>query len=638
MAGYADQSRTVRFGVFEVDLRTGELRKNGVKIKLQDQPFRVLIILLRHAGDVVTREELRRELWPTDTFVDFDHGLNAAVRRLRDALDDSAESPRFIETLPRHGYRFITATVPNAIQPKTPAELLRRWSVPVLAALFLIALALFVWGRYNLPGARLFRTAVQPQIRSVAVLPFTNISGDPQHESFADGMTEALITELSRIGPLRVISRTSMMQYKGEKKKALPQIGRELNVDAVLEGSALRVGSRVRIATHMIYVPTDQSLMAETYEGDLGDILKIQREVAKSISGRVRVTLTPQQQSRLHAVPKVDPEAYQAYLAATHVDLSGHQGIKTSQSYFLKAIEIDPNFAQAYTGLAAMHVLLAAQRWQSPREAFPSAKQAIQKALELDDSNCEAHLVLARISWQYDWDWRAADKEYQRALDLCPNDVGTQAEYGVYSAVNGRITEAQAAIAKTRELDAIKSEPFVGTSVIHYQVRNFNALTETGRAFVAQNSNDWLAHHWLGVGYEGSGQMLQAISEYQKAVELSQGDSDPTAALAHAYAASGRKPEAQKILREWLRQSDKVYVSPYMIAAVYAGLGSKEKAFEYLDKAYQERSSDLSYFLRADLRMDSLRSDPRFQELLARINFPKTPQGVSEHVDAVRYD
>jgi DNA-binding winged helix-turn-helix (wHTH) protein len=209
MAGDTDQSRTVRFGAFEVDVRTGELRKNGLKIKLQDQPFRVLIILLRHAGDVVMREELRRELWPNDTFVDFDHGLNAAVRRLRDALDDSAENPRFIETLPRHGYRFITTTLRNPIQPETPASPLRRWSVPVLAALSLIALALFVWGRDNPRGTGLFRTVVQPQIRSLAVLPFTNISGDPQHESFADGMTEALITELSRIGPLRVISQTS---------------------------------------------------------------------------------------------------------------------------------------------------------------------------------------------------------------------------------------------------------------------------------------------------------------------------------------------------------------------------------------------------------------------------------------------
>jgi TolB-like protein/DNA-binding winged helix-turn-helix (wHTH) protein/Tfp pilus assembly protein PilF len=617
MPEHADQSRTLRFGVFEVDLRASELRRNGVKIKLQDQPFRVLITLLRHPGEVVTREELRRELWPTDTFVDFDHSLNAAVKRLRDALDDSAENPRFIETLPRHGYRFIAPTVANALPPRTAASPLRRWSVSFVAAALLIVLALFVWGRDKLRGVG------QPHIRSIAVLPLTNLSGDPQHESFVDAMTEALITELSRMGPLRVISRTSMMQYKGERKKSSPQIGRELNVDAVLEGSVFRVGNRVRIEAHMIHAPSDQSLMAETYEGDLGDILKIQREVAKSISARVRVKLTAQQRSRLDHVPKVDPDAYQAYLAGTHVDLSGYQGIKTSQSYFLKAIEKDPDFSLAHTGLAATHVLLAAQRWQSPREAFPSAKEAVHKALELDDSNCEAHLLLGRISWQYDWDWQTAEKEYRRALALCPNNCGAHGEYGVYAAVNGRIAESRVEIAKTRELDAIQSEPFVGESVINYHLRDYKALIKIGRAFVAQNSNDWLAHDWLGVGYEGSGQILQAIPEYQKAVELSQGDSDPGAQLAHAYAAIGRKSEAQKILREWLDQSERVYVSPYMIAAVYAGLGKKDKAFEYLEKAYQERSSDLSYFLRADLRMDSLRSDPRFQDLVSRINFPK---------------
>ena len=256
-------------------------------------------------------------------------------------------------------------------------------------------------------------------------------------------------------------------------------------------------------------------------------------------------------------------------------------------------------------------------------EKSPSLKQAVHKALELDDSNCEAHLLLGRISWQYDWDWQTAEKEYRRALALCPNDCGTHGEYGVYTAVNGRIADSRAEVAKSRELDAIRSEPFVGEAVINYHLRDYKALIEIGRAFVAQNSNDWLAHNWLGVGYEGSGQILQAIPEYQKAVELSQGDSDPGAQLAHAYAASGRKSEAQKILREWLDQSERAYVSPYMIAAVYAGLGKKDKAFEYLEKAYQERSSDLSYFLRADLRMDSLRSDPRFQDLVSRINFPK---------------
>jgi len=619
----ADQSRTVRFGLFEVDLRAGELRKNGVKIKLQEQPFRILVSLLRQPGEVVTREELRRELWPSDTFVDFDHSLNAAVKRLRDALDDSAENPRFIETLPRHGYRFVTTTVPNALQRTATSSPLRSWGLFLVAVTILVvAVLLFALDAGGLRKV-LTRAATQPQIRSLAVLPLSNISADPEQEYFADGMTEELIGELSRIGSLRVVSRTSVMQYKGEKKKPLPQIARELNVDAVMEGSVLCAGNRVRIATHMIYAPTDQSLMTETYEGDLEDILKMQREVAQSITKKVRVKLTPEQQSRLHEAPKVDPEAYQAYLAATHIDLSGYQGIKKSQSYLEKAIEKDPNFASAYTGLAVSYVLLAAQRWQSPREAFPSAKEAIRKALELDEKNCEAHAVLARISWQYDWDWQTAEKEYLHAIELCPNDSVLHSEYAVYTAVNGRIAEARAELAKTGELDPIQSEPFVGEAVISYHLRNYKSLVEIAREFVAENPNEWLAHHWLGVGYEGSGQTLQAIQEYQKAVELSQGDSDPTAQLAHAYAAAGRKAEARKFLHEWLRQSETSYVSPYMIAPVHASLGQKDKAFEYIDRAYKERSPDLTYFLRADLRVDSLRTDPRFQDLMRRMNFPK---------------
>jgi TolB-like protein/DNA-binding winged helix-turn-helix (wHTH) protein len=331
-----DESRTVRFGLFEVDLRTSELRKSGVKIKLQEQPFRVLVTLLERAGDVVTREELRRELWPTDTFVDFDHGLNAAVKRLRDALDDSAENPRFIETLPRHGYRFITVTAIPAEPTKSP---LRRWGLPLAAvAILLVAVFLFAVDAGGLRSRVSSGTAAQPQIRSLAVLPLTNISADLEQEYFADGMTEELIGELSRIGSLEVISRTSVMQYKGEKNKPLPQIARELNVDAVVEGSVLRSGNRVRIAAHMIYAPTDQNLLTETYERNLGDVLRLQREVAEAITQQVRAKLTPEQQARFQQARGINPEAYQSYLKAISLDQSRQQEIKKSQIYLEKAV------------------------------------------------------------------------------------------------------------------------------------------------------------------------------------------------------------------------------------------------------------------------------------------------------------
>ena len=618
----SSQSRTVRFGLFELDLRAGELRKNGVKVKLQEQPFRILVSLLRQPGEVVTREELRRELWPSDTFVDFDHSLNAAVKRLRDALDDAAENPRFIETLPRHGYRFVVTRELQIMQKKTLGSSLTRRGLPLVAIILVMALAIYAVYAGGLAGNGSFRDAAEPQIDSLAVLPLANLSADPDGEQFADGMTEALITELSRIGSLRVISRTSVIRYKGEKK-SLPQIGRELNVDAIMEGSVLRSGNRIRIVAHMVHSPTDQNLMAETYERDLGDVLKMQREIAESIAERVRAKLTPEQRTRLHETPNVDPEAFQAYLAATHVDLSGHEGIKKAQTYSKKAIEKDPTFASGYVALAVTHMLLGTQRWQSPGEALPAAKQAAGMALELDEKNCEAHILLARISWQYDRDWQIAEREYRRALELCPSDSGAHLEFGIYAVLNGRVAEARAQMARARELDPIQSEPFVGEAVINYQLRDYEALLATSRVFAAQESNNWLAHNWLGVGYEGSGQTLQAIPAYLMAVELSQGDSDPTAQLAHAYAAVGKKSEAEKILREWLRQSKSSYVSPYMIATVYSGLGRKDKALEYLEKAYQERSPDLAYFLRADLRLDSLRMDPRFRDLMRRMSFPK---------------
>src|SRR6516165_910352 len=255
----------VRFGVFELDARSGELRSKGSRVKLQDQPLQVLLAVLEKPGQVVTREELRARLWPADTFVDFDHGLNAAVKRLRDALGDTAENPRFVETLPRLGYRFITAKVLDTIPAEKRPSRPRRWSLPLVAAAALLAVALLVVDAGGLRSKLFSRSAAQPQIRSLAVLPLTNLSGDAEQEYFADGMTEELITELSRIGSLKVISRTSVMPYKGEKKKPLPQIGRELNVDAVMEGAVMHSGNRVRIAAQLIYAPTDQHLMAETY-------------------------------------------------------------------------------------------------------------------------------------------------------------------------------------------------------------------------------------------------------------------------------------------------------------------------------------------------------------------------------------
>jgi tetratricopeptide (TPR) repeat protein len=308
---------------------------------------------------------------------------------------------------------------------------------------------------------------------------------------------------------------------------------------------------------------------------------------------------------------------------ATYLDWSLPQENEKARSYLEKAIQKDPSFAQAHTALAWNYIAVGQFRWQPPQEAYPPARRAARKALELDPNNCGAHTALAYLAARSDWDWPTQERESKHAIELCPNDVGPHLDYALYLAWNGRAADALAEMAKCRELDPVQSEPLHAEAYTYYHLKNYEKLIEVSRSYTALWPNRWMAHYWLGVGYEGAGRSLDSIPEYQKAVELSQGDQDPTAALAHAYAATGRKGEAQKILQEWLRQSKTKYVSPYMIATVYASLGDKDKAFEYLEKAYQEKSSDLPYFLRADLRVDNLRSDPRSQDLLRRMNFPE---------------
>jgi TolB-like protein/DNA-binding winged helix-turn-helix (wHTH) protein/Tfp pilus assembly protein PilF len=620
-------SRIIRFSTFEVNLETGELRRRGQKVKLQEQPLQVLAALLERPGELVTREELHRKLWATDTFVDFDHSLNAAIKRLRDALGESAERPVFIETLARRGYRFICPSNMDPMQQAPPHSLLPVASVKSVSRRHLLSLGGIVfatcavvvglnWGHFS--GSR--TDAREKPIMSLAVLPLENLSRDPEQEYFSDGMTEALTDDLSKTSNLRVISSLSTMRYKATNKP-LAEIARELNVDGVIQGSVLRVGNSVRIRAELIDARTDQHLWGQSYEHDLEDILILQNDLAQAIAERTARLTT--QRSSVRSTSVVNPEAYEAYLMAISLDWSRQQGIRKSESYLEKAIQKDPDFAPAYVELAWRYLDLGQFRWLSPEEAYAPAKQYLHKALELDQQNCRAHFQLAWLAWRYDWDWQTAESEFKHAVELCPSDARIHWEHAYYLAWSGHGAEAQAEIAKTREVDPLMPYLFGGAALINYQLRNYPAMIDTGRRYVASDANLWAAHYFLAIGYEGSGQTAEAISEYQKAVELSQGDQDPTAALAHAYATTGKKAETEKILNEWLRRSETGYVSPYMVATTYAALGDKGKAFAYLEKAYRERSSDLPYFLKADLRVDSLRSDPRFQDLMRRMNFPK---------------
>jgi TolB-like protein/DNA-binding winged helix-turn-helix (wHTH) protein len=429
----------LRFGVFELDLHAGELRKHGLRVRLQEQPFQILAMLLEHPGEVVTREELQKKLWPEDTFVDFDHGLNKGVNKIREALGDSAESPRFVETVARRGYRFLAEVKPDEVAPVRSPELATQlhpeagsgdradisaksvkpqhllpslaWKVSAFVLLLLTA-SLVAWKlhSWNRPPTA---------IRSLAVLPLESLSNDASQDYFADGMTDELISDLGQISALRVISRTSVMTYK-HARKPLPQIARELNVDAVVEGTVLRSGDRVRITAQLIEASTDKHLWSQSYEGELRDTLALQSKVAGAIADQIRINVNPQEQAALKTIRVVNPQAYESYLRGRYFwNKRTGEGLKVALAYFNQAIDEDPNYAQAYSGLADTYAVLG--DWQyavmSAKEALPKAKAAAIEGLELDSTLSEAHTSLGYSLRAFDWDFDSAGKEFRRALN-----------------------------------------------------------------------------------------------------------------------------------------------------------------------------------------------------------------------------
>jgi TolB-like protein/DNA-binding winged helix-turn-helix (wHTH) protein/Tfp pilus assembly protein PilF len=623
----APVSRVLRFDNYELHIRAGELRRAGVKLRLQGQPIQVLAALLNSAGELVTREQLRAQVWPADTFVDFDHSLHNTIARIREVLGDSAERPRYIETLPRRGYRYIgpvadsetsrpaTETGHHARPPLTLVKAPKRKGILVLVfgALFALGLVASTSWRYLHPSP-----AVQP-IQSLAVLPLDNLSGDPSEEFFADGMTDQLITDLAKVGSLRVISRTSVMRYKGAKK-ALPAIARELNVDAIVEGSVSRSGSRVRVTAQLIRASTDQHVWAETYDRDLGDILNLQGEVADAIAQQVRAQLAPNQQSQLRLAHVVEPAAYDDYLRGRLYftnEFTKPDSLRKAQHSFEDAIQKDPNFALAYAGLADTYVYLAYAGAMQKDLASRSARNALAKALQLDDSIGEAHDTLGALSTYFDWDWETGDREFNRAIALAPSYSCAHEDHAVFLALVGRGPEALAEIAKIDQLDYGFSSAWT-EQWTYYKLRDYPSLIGASRRGLLLDPTVWFQHYFLGVAYEGTGKLQESIAEYQKAIEMSGGAPDPTVALAHAYAAVGKKAEAEKILHD-LQSDSKATASPYTVATIYAGLGENDKALESLEKAYSKKSFQI-LSLKSDFLLDTLRPDPRFQNLLRRMS------------------
>ncbi|HEV3307151.1 MAG TPA: tetratricopeptide repeat protein [Candidatus Sulfotelmatobacter sp.] len=635
----------VRFGTFEVSFQSGEIRRSGLRIRVQQQPMKLLEILLEHPGEVVTREELRSRVWPDESFGDFDQALNIAIGKLRSALGDSAENPRFIETLPKRGYRFIAdvSVVDADARLKRPESVARDLSVTdpgqkIQGIGLAVAPQRRLWPTRQIIGALALviiivslsilsiwrfrsRTPASTGIRSIAVLPLENLSGDSSQNYFADGMTDELITDLAQISALRVISRTSVMAYKGARKP-LPQIARELNVDAVVEGTVLRSGDQVRITAQLIEAATDKHLWSQSYEGELQDTLALQNRVASAIADQIRINLTPQEQAALKNLKVVNPEAYESYLKGRYFwNKRTADGLKVALAYFKQTIEEDPRYAQAYSGLADTYSLLG--DWQyavmTPKEAFPKAKAAAIKALELDSSLGEAHNSLAFVLDGFDWDFDSAGKEFQRAIELSPGYATAHHWYAWHLSLLGRYDDAIVEMRKAENLDPLSLIINADLAELLVIAHSYDESIRQSRKTIEMDPNFALAHNQLAQAYLQKHMYDEAVAELQKAVQLS-GDS-PTciANLARAYIASGKRSEAVKLLSDLKKRSNPGHSNAAEIAMIYASLGDTDQAMTWLEKGYDERFNP-GVLLRPGF--DPLRSDSRFQNLLHQIGLP----------------
>jgi TolB-like protein/DNA-binding winged helix-turn-helix (wHTH) protein/Tfp pilus assembly protein PilF len=623
----------VHFGEFEVDLRTGELQTKDRKIILQEKPFLILSALLERPGELLTRSELKKKLWSSNTFVDFDHSLNKAVNRLREALGDSAEHPRFIETLGSRGYRFVgtingsnesagsvgerQADQPDALASSSSSSPWRRGlAVPALAfALILAAVSVTYLAVGRHPPAT--ETSIG-NIRSLAVLPLDDLSHDPAQAYFADGMTDELITELGQIAALRVISRTSVMQYRGTNK-SLPQIARELNVDAVVEGTILRSGDHVRITAQLIRAPVDKHLWAQSYEGDLREVLALQEKVAKDIAEQVRAQLTPQERAKLKNARTVNPAAYEACLRGNYfAEKRTAESLTKAIQCFGEAIRDDPNSARAYAGLADVYVILSEYKSVPAREAHAKARVAARKAVALDDSLAEAHIELGNLAGSEDYDWRGAEREFRRAIELNPGNAAAHYFHAMNLMSMGHWEEASAEIESARLLDPVSIIINANIGLVYYYARQSDRAIEAERKALELAPNTAFIYESLGLAYLQKRMYREAISHLQKAVDLSKGFPQYQAELAYVYEAEGNHPQAGRILANLESRSRREYVSSYSLAVACVARGERDAALAQLRKAYEARE-DLVAVLKIEPLFDSLHTDPRFQDLLRRI-------------------
>jgi adenylate cyclase len=579
------QDAIYRFGPFELRERTRELYKNGIRLRVRPQPFQILLALLAGSGDIVSREELRRLLWSAETFVDFEHGLNTAIRELRGLLNDSAGEPRYIETLPRVGYRVIVPVTRVA---------------PVHAA------------------KEKEKNAATP-VASVAVLPFVNLSTDPENELFADGITEDVITHLAKIKSLKVISRTSVMTFK-KRDGGLREIGERLGASTLLEGSVRRAGTRVRIVAQLIDCATDEHLWAETYDRELTDIFGIQTDVALKIATALRAELSHDERSRVGRPPTDDFAAYELYLRGRNwFHQYTEEGFRRSLLDYHAAVDRDPGFALAWASIAWAHteLCIGGSVGKSPEEAIALAKKAATQALVIDPELGEAHGISALIQFAFDFDWEGAERSFLRAIELSPGSAEALQHYGWLCSSLGRHDDALRQLRRAREVDPL----VIPTDVVTHLLRagRIGEGLEEARKSAREQPGTPRCHSVLGWALIFSGEEAAGIASLERAVALSPGATLFLSQLGQACALGGDAKRARQILDEMHERSAREFVSPYHFAYVYAGLGEADAAIDCLERAFERRSGAI-YGIKGSFLFRNLRDHPRFKSLLRRMN------------------
>jgi TolB-like protein/DNA-binding winged helix-turn-helix (wHTH) protein len=608
MANDIQPTRVYHFEAFTLDARTGELSHDGHRTPLRDQSVQLLLALLERPGELITREELTRRLWGTDTFVDFDRGLNKVVNHLRDALADSVEQPRFIETLPRKGYRFIApvTSVGDDVESVARESAARPSSFGRRVSLVVVAVAIGVAVGAGIGELRKWmaqRTA-SPHIAALAVMPLENLSRDPEQQYFADGLTDALITDLVKIGTVRVTSRTTVTRYRGTKK-SIKEIGRELNVDAVVEGTVTYSGRRLRITAQLIQVSTDMHLWADAYERDVSEILDLQRALANDIARRINSFVKP-----LDRGARVNPETYGLYLKGRYAFYEyTSRGWQQAIEHFNRAIETDPGFAPAYSGLADTYLVAGAYGSLPAEEALTHGKAAATKALELDDALASAHYALATAHTWYDWDWDGARREFRRALELNPNDAMGRNWYGGYLSLLGRHDEAIAEHERARQLDPLSLIVNANLTRALYWARRYDEAIVQARRTLELDPAFGVALFWLEGTLRHKGLLKEAVALRQSASS----NPEEAAAIARTFQRSG--------FAALLRQCGETYLKYGLLetsARCYAQIDERDTAIALLEDCSRRRCSDL-VSLNVEPDFDGLRNDPRFQALVRKV-------------------